>query len=110
MQAEVSALATLDFDTLPMYQGSITEAAGIIKGNNSVYAIIKSLHGGCQSSCFLVSKKHDDRNSFYVAKVRICVLYLKFNFVSKKIRLLVLIYMRRRHDKPGGIIMSEVQL
>jgi len=45
------------------------EAKGIIEGNNSRYYIIKPSHGGCQSSCFLVSKKNDVGDRFYVAKV-----------------------------------------
>jgi hypothetical protein len=66
MQADVSSPATLapDFDTLTMHQGSITEAKGVSKGKNSTYHRVKLLQGGCQSSCFLVSKKTDGEDCF----------------------------------------------
>jgi hypothetical protein len=103
--------ATPYFDTLAMHEGSYTEAKGIIKGKNSTYYIIKSLHGGCQSSCFLVSKEHDDGGDlFFVAKVRMRVFYFKFKFASTRICLLgPTIYVDQGHDKPGSIITLYVR-
>jgi hypothetical protein len=70
-------------------QGQIKEAQGIIQGRKSTYYIIKSLQGGCQSACFLVSTEKEGGDCFYAAKVRTCLLYLEFNLVSTRSRLLL---------------------
>jgi len=60
---------SVDIDAMTLHQGLITESKGIIIGNKSTYHIIKSLQGGCQSSCYLVSTKKDGGDCFFVAKV-----------------------------------------
>ena len=89
------ALVVQDFNTLSMHEGSIMEAKGIIKGKGCTYYIIKPLHGGAQSSCYLVSKKKGDEDCCFVAKVRIPALYLEINFFRTRSRHLVPMNVKR---------------
>jgi len=52
-----------------VYQGMVKADKGIIVGNLCTYTILKLLEGGCQSVCYLVSKKNDHKEVYFVAKV-----------------------------------------